>query len=557
MKIQFNKKNIPTLNLMLLLLISMSLVLCGCIDNNDETKIVTSENFLTINLEEEISLPIMINDEKIHYLSNNDNINIDENNIVGAKEGTTIVYGYNENNELIREYVIKVNDTLSHIEIKGTNYLKPNETYQFSAIITPSTLSQEVIWSSSNENIATVDENGLVEAIDEGLVTITATSKHHSQYKDEMLVLVAKEISVTGTDSFEETKENITINANSLESLFYPLIEEASSYVIGVNNYITNRFNQEVLYGIGSGIIYKRQAVLNNGEISNEENISKDEIKYYKYYVVTNKHVVLNNNSLKVYCTQDDYEIDATLIQYDTKIDLAVLTFEAKAYFPTAKFADSSEIKRGEFCIALGHPFGYELANTSTFGIISHENRHISDDTDNDGVNDWDAKYIQHDAAINEGNSGGPLINLKGEVIGINSLKISSTKTENMGFAIPSNTVLELIEYLEKGIQPERPTLGVQALEVKSIIISETLLEKYPIPNGITYGIYISEVTSGEVADKAGVKANDIILSLNGVEIYYTYMLSEELGKFIIGSGKTCEIVVYRDNQLITLTATF
>lgn len=557
MKIQFNKKNIPTLNLMLLLLISMSLVLCGCIDNNDDNKIIVGENFLTINLEEEISLPIMINDEKVHYSSNNDNINIDENNIIGVKEGTTIVYGYNESNKLIREYVIKINDTLSHIEIIGVNYLKPKETYQFSAKITPSTLSQEVIWSSSNENIAIVDENGFVEAIDEGLVTISATSKYHSQYKDEMLVLVAKETITSSTDSFEETTETTTINANSLESLFYPLIEEASSYVIGVNNYMLNRFNQEALYAIGSGIIYKRQVILNNGEISNDENISRNEIKYYRYYVVTNKHVVQNNNSLKVYCTQDDYEIDATLIQYDTKIDLAVLTFEAKAYFPIAKFADSSEIKRGEFCIALGHPFGYELANTSTFGIISHENRHISDDTDGDGVNDWDAKYIQHDAAINEGNSGGPLINLKGEVIGINSLKISSTKTENMGFAIPSNTVLELIEYLEKGIQPERPTLGVQALEVKSIIISETLLDKYPIPNGITYGIYISEVTNGGVADKAGVKANDIILSLNGTEIYYTYMLREELGKFIIGSGKTCEIVVYRDNQRITLTATF
>lgn len=557
MKIQFNKKNIPTLNLMLLLLISMSLVLCGCIDNNDDNKIIVGENFLTINLEEEISLPIMINDEKVHYSSNNDNVNIDENNIIGIKEGTTIVYGYNESNKLIREYVIKVNDTLSHIEISGVNYLKPKETYQFSAKITPSTLSQEIIWASSNESIATVDENGFVEAIGEGLVTITATSKHHSLYKSEMLVLVAKEVNNKGNDSFEETTETDTINANSLESIFYPLIEEASSYVIGVNNYILNRFNQEVLYGIGSGIIYKRQAILNNGEISEDENISKNEIKYYKYYVVTNKHVISDNNSLSVYYSKSDYEIDATLIQYDTKIDLAVLTFEAKAYFPVTKFADSNEIKRGEFCIALGHPFGYELANTSTFGIISHENRHISDDTDNDGVNDWDAKYIQHDAAINEGNSGGPLINLKGEVIGINSLKISSTKTENMGFAIPSNTVLELIEYLEKGIQPERPTLGVQALEVKSIIISETLLGTYPVPSDITYGIYISEVTSGGVADKAGIKPKDIILSLNGTEIYYTYMLREELGKFIIGSGKTCEIVVCRDNQLITLTATF
>lgn len=556
MKIKFNKKYIPIYNLMLLLLISMSLILCGCIDNNGESKIIVDENFLTINLEEEISLPIMINDEKVHYTSNNENINIDENNIIGVKEGSAIVYGYNEKNKIIREYVIKVNDTLSHIEINGINYLKPKETYQFSAKITPNTLSQEVIWTSSDENIATVNEDGLVNAIGEGLVTITATSKHHSLYKDEMLVLVAKEANSTGTDSFEETKENITINSNSLESIFYPLIDEASSYVIGVNNY-QKYFGQEKLYGIGSGIIYKRQTVLKNGEICNDENIDKSEIKHYKYYVVTNKHVVINNSSLSIYCNDIDYEIDANLIQYDSKIDLAVISFETKVYFPVAKFSDCNEIKRGEFCIALGHPFGYELANTSTFGIISHETRYISADTDNDGINDWDDKYIQHDAAINEGNSGGPLINLKGEVIGINSLKISSTKTENMGFAIPSNTIIELIGYLEKGIQPERPTLGVQALEVKSIIISETLLEEYSVPSNITYGIYISEVISGGVAYNAGVQAGDIILSLNGVEIYYTYLLRIELNKFIIGSGESCEIIVYRNNQFIKLTAIF
>lgn len=556
MKIKFNKKNIPILNLILLLLISISLILCGCTDNNSESKIIISENFLTINIEEEISLPIMINDEKVHYTSNNVNIKINENNIIGVNEGAAIVYGCNEKNEIIREYVIKVNDTLSHIEINGTNYLKPKETYQFSAKITPNTLSQEVIWTSSDENIATVNEDGLVNAIGEGLVTISATSKHHSLYKSEMLVLVAKEVNSTGTDSFEETEENITINSNTLESIFYPLIDEASSYVIGVNNY-QKYFDQEKLYGIGSGIIYKRQAILKTGEICNDENIDRAEIKHYKYYVVTNKHVVINNSSLSIYCNDIDYEIDANLIQYDSKIDLAVISFETKIYFPVAKFSDSNEIKRGEFCIALGHPFGYELANTSTLGIISHETRYISADTDNDGINDWDAKYIQHDAAINEGNSGGPLINLKGEVIGINSLKISSTKTENMGFAIPSNTIIELIEYLEKGIQPERPTLGVEVLEVKSIIISETLLEEYPVPSNITYGIYISKVTSGGVAYNAGVQAGDIILSLNGVEIYYTYLLRVELNKFIIDSGESCEIIVYRNNQFIKLTAIF
>lgn len=558
MKVKQKKKNIPILNVIMLVLIFTVTLLCGCSSNIEtQPKIVISDKFLTINLEEDISLPIMIDNENIYYVASNDSVSINSNIVTGINKGNTIIYGYNENDVVVVEYVVRVKDTLSHVKIKGTNYLEPNTSAMFEATITPSNLSQDVIWESSNEDVATVTSDGMVNAISEGLVTISATSKIHSTYKAEVVVLVAKKISESKDSTNIEKDENVKLNGDCLDSIFYPLIEEASSYVIGVNNY-KKVLGVEKLYGIGSGIIYKRQIVLKSGEtVDYDKSIDISLISNYKYYVVTNKHVILDNSSLSIYCSDIDYEIKANLIQYDTKIDLAVLTFETKVYFPVARFANSDNIKRAEFCIALGHPFGYELANTATYGIISHETRYLSADTDNDGINDWDAEYIQHDAAINEGNSGGPLINLKGEVIGINTLKISSVKIENMGFAIPSNIVLELIEYLEKGVQPQRPTLGVQALEVKTIIISESLLEQYPVPSTINYGIYVSEVNNGGVAESAGIKPGDIILSINDVNIYYTYLLRAELNKFIIGSGQTCKIVVYRNNELLTLTATF
>lgn len=558
MKLQFNRKSVPILNIFVLVFFFSLILLSGCSkEMNNEKKIVLSNNLLSVSLEEDISLPIMINNENIHYITNNSSVKIDGNIVTGINAGSSIVSGYNDNDVKVVEYVINVKDIFSHIKIKGVNYLEPNSSYEFEAIITPSDLSQEVIWESSNEEIATISSDGMVTANKEGLVTISATSKMHQNYKDEIVILVAKKITDSKGITNEESKENVKLNGDALSSIFYPLIEEASSYVIGVNNY-RKSLGKESLYGSGSGIIYKRQIILKSGEtVDDDRSIDTSLISNYKYYVVTNKHVVLNSSSLSIYCSDIDYEIKANLIQYDSKVDLAVISFETKIYFPTAKFANSDNIRRGEFCIALGHPFGYELANTATYGIISYKTRYLSADTDNDGVNDWDAQYIQHDAAINEGNSGGPLINLKGEIIGINTLKISSIKIEDMGFAIPSNTVLELIEYLEKGTQPQRPILGVQALEVKTIIISESLLEQYPVPSTINYGIYIAEVTSGGVAASAGIQVGDIILSINDVNIYYTYLLRAELNKFIIGSGQTCKIVVCRNNKLLTLTATF
>ena len=123
MKVKQKKKNIPILNVIMLVLIFTVTLLCGCSSNiGTQPKIVISDKFLTINLEEDISLPIMIDNENIHYVASNDSVSINSNIVTGINKGNTIIYGYNENDVVVVEYVVKVKDTLSHVKIKGTNY---------------------------------------------------------------------------------------------------------------------------------------------------------------------------------------------------------------------------------------------------------------------------------------------------------------------------------------------------------------------------------------------------------------------------------------------------
>ena len=544
--------------LIYILILTAMLIGCNMLNNPNNIGIIVSSDYYSIKLEETLDLPILINDESISYKISDENVASLEGNIITAlNEGSAVIYAYNSNNQLVKEYVINVTSNFTGLTIKGSSFIKLNSEETYTATITPSSLSQEVIWKSSDTSILKIDENGLATGVGEGLATITVSSKNHPDYTNSITVLVAEKINSNGGITNEETSGEIILDGNGLTSLFYPLIEEASSYVIGVNSYKTS-WGKETLSSIGSGVIYRREIVLRTGEtIAYDENVDTSLIKNYKYHVITNKHVVVDGSKFTIYASDIHYEIEAKLIQYDSKIDLAVLTFESGVYFNVAKFGDSDNLERGEFCIAIGHPFGYELANSANFGIISYPERYISDDTDGDGVSDWDAEYLQHDAAINEGNSGGPLINLKGEVVGINTLKLSSVTVEDMGFAIPSNATIELVSFLEKGQVPQRPLLVVEALEVKTIITSESLMQQYPIPEGLTYGIYIATVSSGGVASQAGILPGDVLVSINGVDIYYTYLLRAELGKFIIGSGQKCELIVYRGNEKIVLTATF
>ena len=184
-----------------------------------------------------------------------------------------------------------------------------------------------------------------------------------------------------------------------------------------------------VVVGSGSGIVYK-----------NEKGI---------VYVVSNHHVIEGGSSYVVRFVSGE-EIEAELIGSDPYTDLALLKVETDLDVKPFKFGDSDASNVGEFVLAVGSPVGIEFENTFTFGILSGKNRVVPVDLDGDGRSDWDMVVMQTDAAINPGNSGGALVNMAIELIGINSLKISSSKIEGMGFAIPINEVEPIIKQIVK-----------------------------------------------------------------------------------------------------------
>lgn len=248
-------------------------------------------------------------------------------------------------------------------------------------------------------------------------------------------------------------------------------------------------------------------------------------------YIVTNHHVISQANEIKVKF-QDETELEAKLVGKDQLTDLAVLKVESKKPLPFVKFANSDNARVGHSVIAIGNPFG--LGGTVTSGIISAFNRDI-----NSGPYD---SFIQTDASINKGNSGGPLFNLNGEVVGINSAIFSpSGGSVGIGFSIPSNLAKPIIEQLKKFGKTQRGWLGVRIQEITPDIAKSLGLEK-------DEGVLISMVNPGEPAEKAGLKAGDVILEFNGKDIKDVRSLQRTVAESAVESK--ANVKVWRNNKL-------
>jgi serine protease Do len=350
------------------------------------------------------------------------------------------------------------------------------------------------------------------------------------------------------------------INIEDFENLVVAAIEKAEGAVIGVTNYQKESSvfgNKETPIGSGSGVVYSCSATLKDGSVIDDcsETIDRNDVLIYNYFAITNRHVIenktgnvdKNNTVLRVLIGEDDMA-KADIIEYDDKVDLAVIKFSHYVYINPVKFADSNQLKRGQFAIAIGSPSGHDYYGSATFGIVSFPKRYMSDDTDGDGVSDWDAEYIQHDVAINPGNSGGALINIKGELIGINTLKLVSSDIDNMGFAIPSNVVKGIVEVLETGKKPKRNTLGIKVTPIKTLIDPSSGLDpnEYNIPEGLKQGLYVVEVSSGFPAYNK-LKVDDIIIKVGEVTIKNTQDFRAEINKYL--GGDTVKITVIRNNK--------
>ena len=249
--------------------------------------------------------------------------------------------------------------------------------------------------------------------------------------------------------------------------------------------------------------------------------------------VVTNNHVIANAEDILVRVGDKEYK--AKVVGADPYMDIAVLKMETKDKFNPVSFGDSDKARVGDWAVAIGNPFG--LGGTVTAGIISARNRDIN-------LTRYD-DFIQTDASINQGNSGGPLFNLKGEVIGINTAIIAPGQSGSIGigFAIPANAASNVIDQLMEFGETKRGWLGVRIQEVTKEIAE---VEKLKKPEGAL----VASVGENSPADKAGIKAGDIILEFDGKAIDTMRTLPKVVANTKV--GKSVQLKIWRNKKLIT-----
>ena len=247
--------------------------------------------------------------------------------------------------------------------------------------------------------------------------------------------------------------------------------------------------------------------------------------------VITNNHVIAGADDIVVKVNSKEYK--AKVVGSDPYMDIAVLKMDTNEKFQTVAFGNSDKARVGDWVVAIGNPFG--LGGTVTSGIISARNRDI-------GMTRYD-DFIQTDASINQGNSGGPLFNLKGEVVGINTAIIGQSGSIGIGFAIPSNAASKVIDQLVSYGETRRGWLGVRIQEVTKEIAEAVELKK-------PEGALVASVGEKSPADKAGVKAGDIILEFDGKKIDTMRTLPKVVANTKV--GKNVQLQIWRDKKLIS-----
>ncbi|MBM7840954.1 serine protease Do [Alkalihalobacillus xiaoxiensis] len=335
------------------------------------------------------------------------------------------------------------------------------------------------------------------------------------------------------TPPTEETASNV-INLD-VNSAVTDIVNEVSDAVVGVIN-----LQQMDMFGsgdtsetgTGSGVIYRQE-----GDSA---------------FIVTNQHVIEGASEVEVALT-DGTRVTADVVGEDELTDLAVLQIDNEHVDTVATFGNSDDLNVGEPALAIGNPLGLEFAGSVTQGIISATERSIPVDTTGNGQADWNAEVIQTDAAINPGNSGGALINMNGEVIGINSMKIAGV-AEGLGFAIPSAIVQPVISDLEEFGEVRRPTLGITLRNINELP-SAALQDSLNLPEDVTDGIVVIGVSPGSAAADAAIQERDVIVEIDGEAIEN----SQDLRRALYSNnsvGDTISVTLYRDGNQETVDVT-
>lgn len=286
-------------------------------------------------------------------------------------------------------------------------------------------------------------------------------------------------------------------------------VEKVYDSVVTVKNYVRNQ-----LYSTGSGFVFKIDD---------------------KYgYILTNYHVISGGNEVSVVFTNNKDE-KVTIVGYDEYSDIAVLAVDKSLVLSTAQIGSSNDMRIGDTTFAVGTPVDSSVYSWSvTRGILSGKDRMVQ-------VDNYVMSVLQTDTAINSGNSGGPLCNSNGEVIGITNMKLASSQIEGMGFAIPIEDAVKNAETIISGKKIRRPYLGISIYDSNSYFNN-------------TSGVYVESVEKNGAADKAGIKSGDKIIKVNGVKIANTSYFRYQLYKYNIGDK--IKITIERNGIEKTLTVT-
>ena len=368
-----------------------------------------------------------------------------------------------------------------------------------------------------NKRKVTVNTNGLFK------IVITLLVVAFLGMNVFLFTKVNKSSSSGSSSNKNATVENVNYDVKSSTT---DVIEKVNSSVVGVLVYANGTAS-----GSGSGVVYRV-----DGKTA---------------YIITNAHVVSGATDVQVVFSNKE-SVNATIVGSDTYSDIAVLKLTADFDMTAIKCGDSSLLDQGETVLAIGSPLGIEYAGTVTQGIVSGIDRTVSVDLNDDGQEDWDMNVIQTDAAINPGNSGGALVNMAGELVGITSMKLSNTSVEGMGFALPINDVITSVEQIIENGKVTRPQIGISGVSLSGY--SSYQLRYYRINTYLTDGIYVSRVTSGGAASKAGIQEGDIIVKFDGKEVTtYKSFLTELYSK---EPGDKVSVVVNRNGTEKTIEVT-
>lgn len=363
-----------------------------------------------------------------------------------------------------------------------------------------------------------------------GSVTVIAVSLNVPTIKEN---IVKKLVSVESPNSYGDNTNTANINTQMVSLVGYSetgvgVASKVRPSIVGIEvEYSVNSIfyrNKSTVTAAGSGIIISEDGyILTNNHIVNSSSTSY----YYELGKANKVTVTLYNDSTKY---------DATIVGTDSQTDLAVIKIE-KNGLKAAELGDSDAVQVGEFAMAIGNPLG--LTDSVTAGIVSAVNREVSDQDGNSYV------AIQTDASINSGNSGGALVNSKGQVIGVNTLKLSGTGVEGVGFAIPINSTKEIYEQLIQYNKVKRPYIGISGYDLD---------EQTAEDNNLVVGIYIKTIEDFSAGEKAGLKIGDVIVEVDGTKVTKMDELNAIKNQKQIGD--TLKLKVFREGKEKEITVT-